>query len=110
MPNAQLTSKEVTRRETLRFLSLAAEYRDDQTYEHTQRVGRTSALVAQTTRAGRVSSCELIRHAAPLHDVGTSGSRLDPLNPHKLTPHQFEIVRRHGESGARISPAAAPSC
>ena len=93
---------EDARWETLRCLALAAEYRDDQTYEHTQRVGRTSALVAEQLGLDK-SFVELIRHAAPLHDVGKVGvpdSIL--LKPGKLTPHQFEIVRRHAESGARI--------
>jgi len=52
-----------SRWETLRCLALAAEYRDDQTYEHTQRVGQTAALLAE--RLGLEESfCDLIRHAA----------------------------------------------
>lgn len=93
---------EEARWETLRCLALAAEYRDDQTYEHTQRVGRTALLLA-----GRLeldpAQCLLIRHAAPLHDVGKLGipdSIL--LMPGKLTPQEFEIVKGHAAAGARI--------
>ena len=46
---------------------------------------------------------ELIRHAAPLHDVGKVGipdSIL--LKPAKLTAEEFEIVRVHAAAGARI--------
>ena len=35
------------RLETLRRLALAAEYRDDQTFEHTERVGKTAAQLAE---------------------------------------------------------------
>jgi PAS domain S-box-containing protein len=88
--------------ETLRCLALAAEYRDDQTYEHTQRVGRTAGLLAE--RLGLDSEwCLLIRHAAPLHDVGKVGipdSIL--LKPARLTPDEFAIVRGHAAAGARI--------
>ena len=93
---------EEARRETLRCLALAAEYRDDQTYEHTQRVGRTSALLAEQLGLAP-SYVELIRHAAPLHDVGKVGipdSIL--LKPGRLTPDELTIVRRHAEAGNRI--------
>jgi PAS domain S-box-containing protein len=88
--------------ETLRCLALAAEYRDDQTYEHTQRVGRTAGLLAE--RLGLDSGwCLLVRHAAPLHDVGKVGipdSIL--LKPARLSPDEFAIVRGHAAAGARI--------
>lgn len=93
---------EEARWETLRCLALAAEYRDDQTYEHTQRVGRTAALLGQTLGLDP-TFCALLRHAAPLHDVGKLGipdSIL--LKPSKLTPQEWDIVRGHAEAGARI--------
>jgi putative two-component system response regulator len=93
---------EEARWETIRCLALAAEYRDDQTYEHTQRVGRTAYLLAEHLGLA-AAQAELIRHAAPLHDVGKVGipdSIL--LKPAKLTPEEFEIVREHSAAGARI--------
>jgi PAS domain S-box-containing protein len=100
---AQRTAElEEARWETLRCLALAAEYRDDQTYEHTQRVGRAAALLGE--RLGLDSGwCDLLRHAAPLHDIGKVGipdSIL--LKPGKLTPDELEIVRGHASAGARI--------
>src|SRR3954452_22180710 len=49
--------------------ALAAEYRDDNTREHTERV---AALAARLGRRLGLSELALthIRHAAPLHDVG----------------------------------------
>jgi PAS domain S-box-containing protein len=99
---ARTAELEEARWETLRCLALAAEYRDDQTYEHTQRVGRTASLLAQ--QLGLDSEfCALIRHAAPLHDVGKLGIPDGILlKQGKLTPQEFEIVRGHAASGARI--------
>ena len=60
---------ESARLEVLQRLAIAAEYRDDSTFEHTERVARTSALIGE--RAGLPSgSVELLRQAAPLHDIG----------------------------------------
>lgn len=93
---------EESRWETLRCLALAAEYRDDQTYEHTQRVGRTSGLLAEQLGLD-AAYVALVRHAAPLHDVGKVGipdSIL--LKSGKLTSAEFDIVRAHAAAGARI--------
>jgi PAS domain S-box-containing protein len=88
--------------ETLRCLALAAEYRDDQTFEHTQRVGRTAGLLAERLGLDQ-ERCLLVRHAAPLHDVGKVGipdSIL--LKPGRLSPSEWETVRGHAAAGARI--------
>ena len=97
---------EEARWETLRCLALAAEYRDDQTYEHTQRVGRTSAALAEQLGLDR-DFIQLIRHAAPLHDVGKVGiPDAILLKPAKLTPDEFALVREHAAAGARILGAS----
>jgi PAS domain S-box-containing protein/putative nucleotidyltransferase with HDIG domain len=88
--------------ETLRCLALAAEYRDDQTYEHTQRVGRTAALLAEALGLDE-EWCLLVRHAAPLHDVGKVGIPDSVLlKPGKLSEEELTIVRGHAAAGARI--------
>jgi PAS domain S-box-containing protein len=63
---------EESRLETLRRLAIAAEYRDDDTNQHTQRVGRTAALIARELGLPE-DEVELLRHAAPLHDIGKVG-------------------------------------
>ena len=91
-----------SRWETLRCLALAAEYRDDQTYEHTQRVGRTAQLLAEELDLDR-GFADLIRHAAPLHDVGKLGMPdLILLQPGPLTSAEMDVVRGHAAAGARI--------
>jgi len=88
--------------EILLYLARAAEYRDDNTGRHTQRVGQTSALIARALGLSQVQ-VELIRLAAPLHDIGKIGIP-DPvlLKPGKLTVEEFEIIKTHTTIGARI--------
>ena len=96
------TELEEARWDTLRCVALAAEYRDDQTYVHTQRVGQAALLLAEQLGLDPRWST-LIRHAAPLHDVGKVGiPDTILLKPAKLTPDEFEIVRGHAAAGARI--------
>lgn len=88
--------------EIIERLAKAAEYRDDNTGQHTERVGQMAALLARKLELpdGQVS---LIRRAAPLHDVGKIGvpdSIL--LKPGKLTDPEFELVKTHTVIGARI--------
>jgi PAS domain S-box-containing protein len=91
-----------SRRETLRRLALAAEYRDDETFQHTERVGRMAAEMAQ--RLGLTADeVALIRLAAPLHDVGKLGlSDSIVLKQGPLTIEEKEEVKLHPANGARI--------
>jgi putative two-component system response regulator len=93
---------EQARLETLQRLALAAEYRDDATYEHTERVARTSALIAG--RLGMsASEVALVRQAAPLHDIGKLAvPDAILLKPGRLTGAEFEQMKRHAPAGAAI--------
>ena len=88
--------------EILDRLAMAAEFRDDQTGEHTHRVGRTCALVAAALGLSE-QEIEAIRRAAPLHDVGKIGvpdSIL--LKPGSLTAVEREVMKRHTSIGAKL--------
>ncbi len=88
--------------EILERLALAAEFRDDDTGQHTHRVGEISARLARAL-ALPDAQVELIRRAAPLHDVGKIGipdSIL--LKPDKLSTAEFEVMKTHTTIGARI--------
>jgi putative two-component system response regulator len=88
--------------EILERLALAAEYRDDDTGEHTKRVGRTSALIARALYLDQ-EQIELIEQAAPLHDVGKIGvSDQILLKPGKLTPEEFQLMKAHVTVGSFI--------
>jgi putative two-component system response regulator len=93
---------EQTRLESVERLARLAEYRDDATYEHPQRVGRTAALLAE--RLGLATDVvDAIRRAAPLHDVGKVGvpDRI-LLKPSRLTAAEFELMKSHTLIGAEI--------
>jgi putative two-component system response regulator len=83
-------------------LARAAEFRDDNTGQHTERVGQMAALLARQIGLPD-AQVSLIRRAAPLHDVGKIGipdSILLKLG--KLTPDEFALVKTHTSIGARI--------
>lgn len=83
-------------------LAKAAEYRDDQTGEHINRVANLTYKLALHLGIDE-REAEVIRLAAPLHDVGKiaiSDSIL--LKPGKLTREEREIMQHHTEIGASI--------
>jgi putative two-component system response regulator len=88
--------------EILERLALAAEYRDDCTGQHTQRVGEWAALLGRAIDLPK-EHVELIRRAAPLHDVGKIGIPDGILlKPSKLTAEEYSHIKRHTEIGRMI--------
>ncbi|MDP8909037.1 MAG: HD domain-containing protein [Chloroflexota bacterium] len=100
---AERTSElEQSRRETLQRLALAAEYRDDDTHNHTERVGRTSMLIARKFGLPE-ETVQTICEAVPLHDVGKLGiSDAILLKPGPLTAAEYTIMQDHTLIGAAI--------
>lgn len=97
---------EATRMELVERLALAAEYRDDDTGQHAQRVGRSASQIAASL-GWSSGAVETIRHAAPLHDIGKIGVP-DALlmKPGRLTPEEFAVMRTHAAIGGRILSGA----
>jgi putative two-component system response regulator len=96
---AELESAQI---EIIERLARAAEFRDDNTGQHTERVGQMAALLAREIGLPS-ATVSLIRRAAPLHDVGKIGipdSILLKLG--KLTSDEFALVKTHTTIGARI--------
>ena len=88
--------------EILKRLALAAEFRDDQTGRHTERVGMLSGRMAEHLGLSS-AEVETIRRAAPLHDVGKIGipdSIL--LKPARLSQPERELMKKHTRIGARL--------
>jgi putative two-component system response regulator len=97
---------EQARLESLRALACLAEYFDDDTQQHTQRVGRTTALIAESLELSDRFVAR-IRDAAALHDIGKVGvSRRILLKPGRLTPVEEMSMMRHVEIGSRILASA----
>lgn len=88
--------------EILHLLARTSEYRDDETGQHTQRVGRIARNIALSLGLPR-HEVELIEQATPLHDIGKIGIADEILlKPGRFTPDEFEQMKRHTEIGARI--------
>ncbi len=97
-----LTELEVAQAETVRRLSMAVEFRDEDTGKHVERIGRFSVLLAEAIGMDG-EFCERIRHAAPLHDVGKVAIPDHILlKPGRLTPEERAIVETHTEEGYRL--------
>jgi PAS domain S-box-containing protein/putative nucleotidyltransferase with HDIG domain len=88
--------------EMLARLAAAAEFRDDDTGQHTRRVGDLSFAIAE--RLGLpAAQLELIRLAAPLHDVGKIAIPDSVLGkPGKLTADEFTLMKTHTTVGAKM--------
>lgn len=88
--------------EVLDRLARAAEFRDDDTGQHTRRVALAAALLARKVGLPD-TQISLIQRAAPLHDVGKIAiSDLILLKPDKLTTEEFNIMKSHAQVGAAL--------
>ena len=93
---------DIARIEILERLAQIAEYRDDESKEHTKRVGDISALIAKDCGMSE-SMVRIMRKAAPLHDLGKVGiPESILLKPGKLCDDEFEIVKSHTTLGAEF--------
>lgn len=94
----------------LRTLGHLAEYRDEETTVHLERVSRLSRVLGEELRRGgsyaeQISETFIHRlvQAAPLHDIGKVGIPDDILTkPGRLTDEEYEIMKTHTEIGRRV--------
>jgi putative two-component system response regulator len=98
------TEKELrlSREETIQRLAIAAEFRDNATAQHVQRMSHYCELLAR--KAGlSPERCDLIRTASPMHDIGKIGTPDHVLlKPGKFTDEEFGVIAQHAEIGYRI--------
>lgn len=88
--------------DTIFRLSIAAEYRDEDTGAHVKRMSRYSAAIACRIGLDPIT-VETILYASPMHDVGKIGiPDLILLKPAKLNPLEWEIMKQHTVIGANI--------
>jgi hypothetical protein len=104
-----LSELEIAQAETVRRLSMAVEFRDEDTGAHIERIGRFSTLLAEA--AGMSPEfCRRIGHAAPLHDVGKVAiPDAILLKPGALTAEERAIVETHAEEGHRLLRGSSSS-
>ena len=89
--------------ETIYRMALVAEYRDQEdTGRHLRRMSRFSGILAQGMGLSFLEA-EEIRYAAPLHDIGKVAIPDSILRkPAKLTPEEFEEMKKHTIYGAKM--------
>jgi cyclic di-GMP phosphodiesterase len=85
--------------DTMRRLVRLAEFRDDKTGQHMQRMGRYCELLALQLGMPE-EHCERLRLASELHDVGKVAiPDAILLKPGKLTDSEYALMQKHTEMG-----------
>ena len=88
--------------ETILRLSMACEYKDDDTGMHIKRLSQYAVAVARQMALDD-GMIESIAYAAPMHDLGKIGIPDFILSkPAKLNPAEWEIIKQHTIIGAQI--------
>ena len=89
-------------KEIIHRLTIASEYRDEDTASHIQRISIYCKRLAEELGLDE-EFIEDIQQASPMHDIGKIGipdSIL--LKSDRLTPEEFEIVKKHTTIGYEI--------
>ncbi|MBI5196532.1 MAG: response regulator [Nitrospirae bacterium] len=88
--------------DTIRRLTVVAEYKDEETAFHIKRVSYYCSLIARHF-AWQEKDIEGIFYASPMHDIGKVGIPADILlKPAKLNPEEFALMKTHTTIGANI--------
>jgi len=91
-----------TQRAIVHKLSRASRFKDQETFNHTVRVGHFAAYIADALPVS-TEWRELLLLAAPMHDIGKVGLP-DAIigKPGKLTEEEFEAIKQHALIGCEI--------
>lgn len=93
---------EQTQKEIINTMGNIVENRSKETAYHVQRVAAYSYLLAKKCGLS-IEDCELIKSAAPMHDVGKVGIPDGVLHkPGRLTDSEFETIKEHSRIGFEI--------
>lgn len=91
-----------TRKEVIRRLGRAAEFRDNETGFHIIRMSKYSAVIARSL-GWSAADCDLMLNASPMHDIGKIGVPDHILQkPGKLDAEEWEAMKQHSEIGAAL--------
>ncbi|NLG16155.1 MAG: response regulator [Fibrobacter sp.] len=87
---------------TIRAFALAVEAKDEYTHGHSENVMKYTVVLAKTLGLAE-AELELVKYAGLLHDIGKIGISESILNKAgRLTPEEFEEIKKHPELGVRI--------
>ena len=98
----EILKEELNQREIIFTMGMMGEKRSKETGNHVKRVAEYSYLLAKLYGLSE-DEANLIKEASPLHDLGKVAIPDSILNkPGKLTPKEFEIMKRHAQFGYDI--------
>ena len=87
---------------TVRAFALAVEAKDEYTHGHSENVMKFTVMIAKHLKLPP-AEIEQFQYAGLLHDIGKIGVSETILNkPDKLTPSEFNEIKKHPELGAKI--------
>ncbi len=88
--------------DTIHRLVLAAEYKDNETGRHIERMSRYSALIAEKLGLTAIETQNIL-YASPMHDVGKIAIPDEILmKSSKLTKNEFNVMKKHSTLGAAL--------
>ncbi len=97
-----LNEVQKSEKDIVSILGKTAEYRDKETSAHTLRVGEMAALIAKNLSWSH-KDIELMRLAAPMHDLGKVGIEdTILLKPGKLKEEEYTKMKEHTKIGKTI--------
>jgi putative nucleotidyltransferase with HDIG domain len=87
---------------TIRAFALAVEAKDRYTHGHSENVMKYTVVLAKQLGLPD-TEIESVKYAGLLHDIGKIGISEFILNkPSRLTPYEFDEIRKHPALGAKI--------
>jgi putative two-component system response regulator len=97
-----VVSRTEVQRSTLQILERLSALRDENTGKHTERMARYARAIAATLGCS-TPQCQLIRDAAPLHDLGKIGIPDAVLcKAGALSGEEWDVMRRHTTIGYEL--------
>jgi len=100
--DAKTCELKLREQETVLRLARAGEYRDEDTGKHVERMAQYSRIIAEELGLPE-DKCNIIQHAAPMHDIGKIGIPDHILlKQGKLSPSEWQAMKTHTQIGYNI--------
>jgi len=100
--NEKTCELKLREQETILRLARAGEYRDEDTGKHVERMAQYSHIIAKELGLPE-NKCNIIQHAAPMHDIGKIGIPDHILlKQGKLSPSEWQAMKTHTQIGYDI--------
>ena len=93
---------EQTQIEIIDRLGMAAEYRDEETGNHTRRIGKYCGIMGEAAGL-HLKECKILALASTMHDIGKIAVPAEILSkPGRISDPEFRIIKQHSKIGYDI--------